>query len=287
MSGRAPDDIWQDAVEEGERRVARATSAMLATGFVGGADIMLGVLAMTATAGALTASIGEQPARLAGALAFGLGFVFLLVGRGELFTENFLVPVSTLLARKASPVALARLWSLTFVANYVGILVIALMLGASGVVSHETLVAAGPPADILTARSVGAAFLSAVLAGAVMTLLTWLAHAAEQDVSRILLALGIGFLLATATMNHAVVSFGETSFAYIAGTTQAGVWDIVRTLAVAIAGNLVGGLGLVTVTRLVQARGEPVTSSEGDSDRDAGGVLRDEERPRVGSARDR
>jgi hypothetical protein len=43
----------------------------------------------------------------------------------------------------------------------------------------------------------------------------------------------------------------------LGGTTAAGAWDIVRTLLAAIAGNLIGGLGLVTVNRLVQARGEP------------------------------
>jgi formate/nitrite transporter FocA (FNT family) len=257
MSGRAPDDIWSDAIDEGERRVGRDTPAMLATGLVGGVDVMLGVLAMTATTAALTPAAGAEPARLAGALVFGIGFVFLVVGRGELFTENFMVPVSTMLARRSSPLAVLRLWGLTFAANYLGILAIAFLLSAHGVVQHETLVAAGGPADIVTARGVGAAFLSAVLAGAVMTLLTWLAHAVEQDISRILLALAIGFLLAIATMNHAVVGFGETMLAYIAGTTDASLGDIARTLSVAIAGNLVGGLGLVTVTRLVQARGEP------------------------------
>jgi formate-nitrite transporter family protein len=257
VSGPTPDEIWQTAIEEGERRLDRGTWALAATGFVGGADIMLGLLAMSATTGFLVDAAGADVAHVAGALAFGLGFVFLVVGRGELFTENFLIPVSAVVAGRTAKRPLLRLWIVTFAANYAGILVFALILCAGGVLQHSTLVAAATPPEVLTARSAGAAFLSAVLAGAVMTLLTWLTHASQYDVARMLLALAIGFLLAIASMNHAVVSFGEIGFGAIAGTAHVDLGDAVRTLALAIAGNLVGGLGLVTLNRLVQARGEP------------------------------
>src|SRR4051794_25816079 len=240
MSAKPPDQIWQEAVEEGERRTGRRVSALVATGVVGGADVMLGVLAMAATSAAVGAAAGEEVGHVAGALAFGLGFVFLVIGRGELFTENFLVPISAVVAGRASSRSLVRLWGVTFVGNYAGILLIALIFSAGGVLRPETLAAAGTAADVLTGRDAGAAFLSAVLGGATMTLLTWLAQAAEQDAARILVALGVGFLLAVASMNHAVVSFGETILAYLAGTSSAGLGDIARTLALAVAGNLVG-----------------------------------------------
>jgi formate/nitrite transporter FocA (FNT family) len=57
-------------------------------------------------------------------------------------------------------------------------------------------------------------------------------------------------------MNHAVVSFGDLLMAGFAHTTAAGTWEIIRTLLCAILGNVVGGFGLVTLNRLVMARGE-------------------------------
>ncbi|HVL94460.1 MAG TPA: formate/nitrite transporter family protein [Solirubrobacteraceae bacterium] len=257
MSGRRPDEIWQAAVDEGERRLTRGTWALASTGFVGGADIMIGVLALTATTGALHEAVGAPIAHLAGSLLFGLGFVFLIIGRGELFTENFLVPVSAVLARRAPRLSLLRLWLITFVANYAGILLIVLLMAKTGVLEPATLEAAGPLTETLVERDALAALFSGVLAGAVMTLMTWLTHAVELDVSRILLCLGIGFVISVASMNHAVVSFGETMLAYVAGTTDAGLGEIARTIAFAIAGNLIGGLGLVTLNRGIQARGEP------------------------------
>ena len=256
MSGRTPDEIWQAAVGEGERRVRRTPAAIASTGFVGGFDVMLGVLAMVATSGALAALLGEGPAHLAGSLVFGVGFVFLIVGRGELFTENFLIPVGSVLAGRARKASVVRLWIVTFAANYVGIALAALILTRPGVLDAETLKATGPVADTLATRGAVSATLSAVVAGATMTLLTWLTHAAERDSARILVALVVGFVIAVPAMNHAVVSFGELLLAALAHTTVASTWEIIRTLLCAILGNVVGGLGLVTLNRMVMARGE-------------------------------
>ena len=89
-----------------------------------------------------------------------------------------------------------------------------------------------------------------------MTLFTWLAAAATSDSARILTALLLGFVLAAPTLNHAVVSFGEIVFGMLAGTPEATVVDLLQNLGVAIAGNMLGGLGLVTLTRIVQVAGE-------------------------------
>src|SRR3954447_13707097 len=257
MGGRDPDQIWDESVVEGNRRLSRGTIGLAATGLVGGVDVMFGILALTVVSGALAVAVPEQIAHVTGSLVFGIGFVLLIVGRGELFTENFLVPVSAVLAGRAPSSALLRLWGVTFVANYVGILLLAAMMQKTGVLRPETLEAGRRPADTLVGRGAGAALLSGVLAGAVMTLMTWLTHAAEQDITRIAIALLCGFVIALGTMNHAVVSFGETILAYLAGTTDASLGEIAGTLVLAVAGNLIGGLGLVTVNRLIQARGEP------------------------------
>jgi hypothetical protein len=47
MTGRAPGEIWDESAEEGERRLSRSVGGLLATGVVGGLDVMLGILALT------------------------------------------------------------------------------------------------------------------------------------------------------------------------------------------------------------------------------------------------
>jgi formate-nitrite transporter family protein len=257
ISGRDPDQIWDESVDEGERRLARKPVGLAATGAVGGVDVMLGILALTVVSGALAVAVPEQVAHIGGSLVFGIGFVLIVVGRSELFTENFLVPIAGLLRGRGSGRDLLRLWGVTMVFNLVAIFALAAVFTRAGLVPPETLDAAGRLADTFAERDFVAAFLSAVVAGTAMTIFTWTTHAAEHDIGRIALAMLIGFLLAAPSLNHAVVGFGEMSFGLLADTPEHATWtDLAQNLPVSVLGNLVGGIGFVTFLRILQVRGE-------------------------------
>ena len=253
MIGRSPQEIWARSLADGEVRLRRRTSVLAATSLLAGFHVMLGLLALVVATGALSAVMPAPSAHVLGALTFGVAFVFLTLGRTELFTENFLIPVSTVLAGRGSKRALARLWSVALVMNLVGIALFAALLAAPGVLQDEAASAAGDLADTLLERSLGAAFLSAVLAGAVITLFTWLTEAAESEVTRVLVSIIVGFVLLAPSTNHSIVGFGEVLLGILTGTTPADALDLLRNLGIAIAGNLVGGVGFVTSARFVQA----------------------------------
>lgn len=257
MNGRSPAEIWKSGLDEGERRLFRSPIALAATGLVGGIDVMLGILALVVSQSALGQLLPQTTAHVLASLTFGIAFVFIAIGRSELFTENFLIPVSAMLARRGSVRMLARMWLVTMAANLVALTAIGALIAVPGVIDHATLVTAGKVADVYTDRSVLAAGLSAVLGGAVMTLFTWLALASESAATRTIVALVAGFLLAAPSLNHAIVSFGEVVFGVVAGTAKAGPLELLRNLGIAACGNLIGGLGLVTLTRFFQVRGEP------------------------------
>ena len=257
MSGRPPEEIWQDGIDEGERRLARRPVGLLATGFAGGVEILFGIVAMVVTTAGFTPLLGEPGAHVVGSVAFGLGFILITIGRAELFTENFLIPVSAVHAGRATLRALLQMWTLTLVANLVGLTLFAAVFSYGGVLKTESLQAAGTLSDTYAHRAWFAALLSAVAAGTVMTLFTWVIAAAEDVTARVLLAALIGFILGVPSLNHAVVSFGEIIFGLFAGSSTGDYWDLTRNFVVAVAGNLIGGVGLVFMTRLAQVRGEP------------------------------
>src|SRR5207244_1044617 len=133
-------------------------------------------------AGATAAHFGPDSGRLVGAAAFGIGFVFVVVGRSELFTENFLVPIAGLdRQNRASWFKLGELWVATLVLNLVGGILLILILTSGGVLPQH----AQPPlvslADHVAGYDALAAFLSAVVAGALMTLLTWFVEGAADS----------------------------------------------------------------------------------------------------------
>jgi formate/nitrite transporter FocA (FNT family) len=261
MSGAQPEDIWEDALDEGERRLDRRLPGLAATSFAGGADVLFGIVALFVTSSALQAAMPEQTAHVLGSTTFGIALVLITLGRAELFTENFLIPVGSVFAGRAPKRLLWRMWVVTLVVNLIGLAAFAGLFSVHGVLPQEALDAAGKTGDLIGDRELLPSFASAVAAGTIMTLFTWVATAAESGIARVFAALLVGFLLVAPNLNHAVVGFGELVFALFAGTTHSDAGDLLRNLAVAIAGNFVGGVGLVFTTRLAQVRSEPGTRS--------------------------
>jgi formate/nitrite transporter FocA (FNT family) len=253
---QSPGALWRQALQEGEHRLNRRPLSAVATGLVGGFDVMIGVAVAAVLTGSLATVMPAKLAAVLGSLVFGVGFVLITIGRSELFSENFLIPVGAVLERLQPPRRLRNLWVPTLVANIVGMLILALIFAQHTVLDHSAAVAAGHTADVFAERSAGAAFLSAVIAGLVMTLWTWLGMAVRTDIGRVLVALVIGFTVAAPNMNHVIVGTGEMMFGVLGGASHAGWGDIGVNFLLALAGNLVGGMVFVTLTRFLQARAE-------------------------------
>src|SRR3954451_22296068 len=105
------------SVDEGTNRVDRTLPELLATGVVGGIDVSVGLFAFLVV-------LHESGSRLLASVAFGIGFIALVLAGSELFTENFLVPVAAVVARKARWSQLLRLWGGTAFANLLGAFVL-------------------------------------------------------------------------------------------------------------------------------------------------------------------
>src|SRR4051812_47594495 len=170
--------------------------SLVATGLVGGLDVGVGVFAMFI----VHERTGNE---LLGALAFGIGFLALTLARSELLTENFLVPINTVVAKRAPWWSVLRLWVGTGVFNLVG-----------GWVGMGLVMMAFPPLRAVAVHtaehpiSLGATkegMASAVLAGAVITLMTWMEQSTESVPAKVLSAWAIAFLLAAAPLHHVIV----------------------------------------------------------------------------------
>lgn len=244
------ESTFQAAVEEGTLRLRRSLPTLLATGLVGGIDLSIGVIGLLVVE-------HETGSALLGALAFTIGFIALTLARGELFTENFLVPVGAFLAGRGTTRELLSMWGMTLAFNLVGIAALAALLSVDGVLPAGALDAAGVLGDTFVDRGSGAAFASAIVAGVAITLFTWVTLAATSESTRVVAAMLIGYVLLLPVLNHAVVSFGEVMLAVFGGTTDADLGEIAAGVGIAVAGNTIGGIGFVTLTRLVQVAGEP------------------------------
>jgi formate/nitrite transporter FocA (FNT family) len=251
------EDAFDRIVDEGEVRLARPLLSLVSTGVLGGIDVGTGVFAY------LLVDYLTHNLLLSG-LAFSVGFVALLLARSELFTENFLVPVTTLVAGKSSPVALARLWATTLIGNLIGGWVIAwLVITARPDLKATAVEVAKHYADLgVSLRS----FALAVLAGAVITLLTRMQQSTESLGVQLVPAVLFGAILAGGQLFHCVLDSLFMFAALVAGAPF-GYLDWLSALGWSALGNLVGGIVLVTSVRLLRVP-HRVAESRDDEDTD-------------------
>jgi formate/nitrite transporter FocA (FNT family) len=249
-AAREPEEIFEATRDEGRRRLTRPLVELAATALVGGFDVAFGVAAYALTA----AAIGGERGRVAGAIAFGIGFVFVVVGKSELFTENFLIPIAGLNARdRGSWLKLAELWIVALVLNIAGGLLLVIVLTSHGVLRAGSAQPLVELAHHVTHYSTLTSFLSAIVAGALMTLMTWFVEGAAQSMGvRIVMAWIVGALIVLGAFNHAIVSTIELIYGmrFGGGVSYS---QLFTNLGLSVGGNIVGGLLLVTFARTVQA----------------------------------
>jgi formate/nitrite transporter FocA (FNT family) len=237
------EETFKRSIDEGRRRLSRRTWPLLATGVLGGIDVGTGVLAL------LLVEHETENVLLAG-VAFSIGFIALSLAKSELFTEDFLVPVSTVVARQARFRMLIRLWGGTLVMNLVGgWLFTYLIMRGYPQFAATALKAGGHYIELgLGAR----AFCLAVLGGAVITLMTWMQHRTESEALKLVPAVTGAFLLAAGQLNHAIVNSLLIFSALHTGHAPFGYLDWAKTASLAAVGNIVGGVLLVTFLRIFQ-----------------------------------
>lgn len=226
------------------------------TAFIAGVTIVFGIAALGVVEALAEPHLGEGLAALAGALGFGIGVVFLVVGRSELFSENFFDPVAAAIDQQGGGAwqRLGRLWGVTFVLNLVGGAVLIAILTIDGALPEGAHEALGHAAEDIASKTMLATAARAVFAGALVTLLSYMLSAVNSVTSRILLAYMVGVLLALGPFDHVIVSVLHLLFGLL--DSHAVSWgDLGENLVVATLGNIAGGLGLITLTHTAQVRG--------------------------------
>lgn len=238
---------------QGEEELSRPVGSLFWSGVAGGLAIMTSVIAEAALHHKLPASM---PGREAIAdLGYSLGFLMVVLGRMQLFTEQTIVTVLPVMAApdwKRFGTA-ARLWAVVFAANMVGTCVaaavslwlplmgpplLASMLDISSGLLRKT------PLDILR-QGIPAGFLIASLA--------WIRGGISSGDFWVVLALT--YAIALGGFTHVVAGSAEAFLLLFAG--QAGLAQVLGGIILpALIGNIIGGTGLFAVLVHAQVRQE-------------------------------
>ncbi|WP_022908097.1 formate/nitrite transporter family protein [Curtobacterium sp. B18] len=229
-------------VEEGAERLQRTTRVVLTTGFAGGLEIGLGVMGYLAV-------LHETDSHLLAGLAFSVGLIALYLAHSELFTENFLLPITALIAREGTVGQLVRLWVGTLLSNLAGgwlfmWLVVQAFPQWHTVLEESARHYVDAPFGLQTA-------VLAVIGGSTITLVTRMQQGTDSDPAKIVAAVVGGFLLSGLQLFHSILDSLLVFGAIQAGSSITyGQW--LAWFGYTLLFNVIGGVVLVTALRLVR-----------------------------------
>ncbi|AGB16241.1 formate/nitrite transporter family protein [Halovivax ruber XH-70] len=228
-------------MESGVHELNRERGGLLLSGFSAGLDIGFGPLLMAVILTLSTGGFGDLTTELLVASAYAVGFIFVIIGRSELFTEHTTLAVVPVLDGEATVTQLARLWGLVYVGNVLGgatftILAVVLMPGL-GVVDPASFVEI---ASKLITHDPRWLLVAGIFAGWLMGLLAWLLTAAQDTTSRLLLIWIVAATIGLLHLPHSIAGNVEVLFGLVM-TDAITIGDYVVFLVLATIGNALGG----------------------------------------------
>ena len=251
------ENVSKAATEELERPASELVWSSLASGLLIGFSFL---------ASAFLSSLVPEPLRPAAtALGYPLGFLYVVHGRHQLFTENTLEPVIPLLEKRNPETLqkLLRLWAIVLPLNLIGALAFALVVGHTQVMEPKVEAAMLEVARHATSGGALIVFYKAIWAGWLVALMAWLIGATRDTTAQIALVWLATAPIAAFGFKHSIA--GAVEAFYRAGLGDAGWWSMIGGFEIpAIVGNVVGGVVLVALVNHGQV--SRARSSEEDED---------------------
>lgn len=239
------EEIFQRVLATADEEVSTGARELLFSGLAAGFAIVLTFVAHAA----LTAYFPENT--LLASLLYPIGFIYIILGRYQLYTENTLPPVALVLARLASFPLMLRVWVLVLVGNVVGAGLGVFVLAHTHVLSPAAMTAAAEFATKGLDAGWWDLFFKAVFAGWLVAGVVWLGHAVQDSVTRLLLIYVVFYTIVTAELYHVVVTAADALFAVFVG--DVGVLTVFWEFWLPVLlGNTVGGVVLVALVNYGQ-----------------------------------
>jgi formate/nitrite transporter FocA (FNT family) len=233
---------------EGEEELKRPVSALFWSGLAAGLSMGFSLVAE----GLLRAGIPEAPWRhLVAKLGYSVGFLIVILGRQQLFTENTLTPILPLLQRRTPSLLgkVLRLWAVVLLANVLGAFAFALVIGKSELFKPDVVQAFGEIGREGLRGGFWLVVLRAIFAGWLIALVVWLLPYAET--ARVWVIIIITYVVGAGGFAHIVAGAVETLFLVVTGQIGWGAfaWDFFLPT---LLGNILGGVALVAALNHAQ-----------------------------------
>jgi formate/nitrite transporter FocA (FNT family) len=242
-------DVVHEAIRrDGEEELKRPVSALAWSGLAAGLSMGFSFVGQAL----FFAHIPDRPWRpLLVSLGYPVGFLIVISGRQQLFTENTLTAIIPLLAKKtpATLLQVIRLWAIVLTANLVGAHLFAWVAANTQMFQPEVRDAMLSLAKDAMRVTFGTAILRGIFAGWLIALVVWMLAAVDSGRTAIILILT--YIVGLAHLTHIIAGAVEVLFLPMAGAAS---WIHVAWgyLLPTLIGNIIGGSSLTAALNHAQ-----------------------------------
>jgi formate/nitrite transporter FocA (FNT family) len=189
------------------------------------------------------------------ALFYPIGYIFVIIGRSELFTEHTTLATLPVLNGETTLRSLAKLWIIIYVGNLIG----GYIFGSISLFFNSEMHLIGKDffyfvSEKMLKYSVSATLISAIMAGWLMGMLSWLLSAAQDTFSRIVMIFLVTFIISIAGLHHCIVGSIEVFMAFFAEANHISWQQFFKFQVLATLGNIIGGVFLVAVIKFAHSK---------------------------------
>jgi formate/nitrite transporter FocA (FNT family) len=240
--------ILREEINLGLVEINRSPVGLLISGFSAGLDLSFSLFLSAVMFTISDNNVSEMVRTLLMANTYTVGFIFVVLGRSELFTEHTTLAVLPVLNGRATVTSLLRLWLLVYVGNLSGTALFAFLAWIIGPPFGIKLQAFAYLAHFNIAHTWWQILLGAMLAGWLMGLLSWLVTAARDTISQIAVVWLVTAAIGIAHLPHCIAGTTEVLSGLFAGQGIT-LADYGHFLLWATLGNAVGGVIFVAVIK--------------------------------------
>ena len=232
--------IFETIRREGEADYGRASASLFWSAVAAGGSMTFSMITM----GAIQAHLPDSPWRhLVASFGYTIGFLIVILGRQQLFTENTLTPLLPIFydPKRWRFRQAGRLWALIFAGNLIAALCAAALVAFSGAFSADALGAFDDLARAATQHPFGVLFARAIFAGWLIALMVWLLPLAET--SAVFVIIVLTYVVAAADFGHIIAGSVEAFYGAWRGAIS---WaDVLAFVVPTFLGNSIGGVAFV------------------------------------------
>jgi formate/nitrite transporter FocA (FNT family) len=235
--------VYETIRREGEDELQRPAAALAWSGLAAGLSMGFSFIAEAL----LASRLPDQPWRsLVSRAGYSIGFLIVILGRQQLFTENTLTVVLPFLLRKnlSTFLQMLRLWTIVLAANLMGTFLFALCIAKIALLDAATQKCLTEIGMAHFGASFGITIVRAIFAGWLIALMVWLLPGAESARVSIIIIVIVTYLVGIGGFNHIVAGSTTMFFLIVTNSLSWGAY-LTHFFFPTLLGNVIGGTALV------------------------------------------